>query len=101
MDAVIKEVMRLFAPAPFGMRTCTETTEVAEGLTIEKGTGVMWSNKSFHYSPDLYDNPEKFDPSRWEGNESITLQDDAWLAFGQGPRSCPGIEFDQDISKFI
>ena len=98
MDAVIKEVMRLFAPAPFGMRTCTETTEVAEGLTIEKGTGVMWSNKSFHYSPDLYDNPEKFDPSRWEANESITLQDEAWLAFGQGPRSCPGIEFEPDIT---
>ena len=30
------------------------------------------------------------DPSRWEGKESNTLQDEAWFGFGQGPRACPG-----------
>ena len=41
LDAIIKESMRLFSPAPFGMRTCTETTEVAEGLTVEAGTSSV------------------------------------------------------------
>ena len=31
-----------------------------------------------------------FDPSRWEGIESNTLQDDFWFGFGHGPRACPG-----------
>ena len=31
-----------------------------------------------------YECPEKFDVGRWKGNESNTLQDDAWFAFGQG-----------------
>ena len=31
-----------------------------------------------------------FKPSRWEGNESNTLQDEHWFGFGQGPRACPG-----------
>ena len=26
----------------------------------------------------------------FKGNESNTLQDDYWIAFGQGPRACPG-----------
>ena len=32
-----------------------------------------------------------FKPSRWDGNESNTLQDEHWSGFGQGPRACPGM----------
>ena len=59
-------------------------------IHILKGTSVMWFNTYFHMHPDLYDNPTVFDPSRWEGNESNTLQDDHWFGFGHGPRACPG-----------
>ena len=90
LDAIIKESMRLFAVAPFGLRTCTETTDIAEGVTVERGTVVMWSSHNIHMDPNIHHEPHMFNPARWEGNESITLQDDAWFAFGQGPRSCPG-----------
>jgi len=83
--------MRLYPPAMFNMRHCVETTEVAEGVTIEAGTNLLWYNLNFHKDPSIYTNPDKFDPSRWEGNESNTLQDEAWFGFGQGPRACPGV----------
>ena len=73
----------MYPAAPFNSRVCSETTEIKEGLTIEAGTTVSWSNLKFHMNPDIYDEPQKFDPDRWEGNESNTLQDDAWFGFGQ------------------
>ena len=42
-----------------------------------------------------------FDPSRWEGNESNTLQDDHWFAFGHGPRACPGTRWAYLTMKMI
>merc|ERR1719500_1352797 len=90
LDAIIKETMRLYPAAVINSRYCSETTEIKEGLTIEAGTTVVWSILKYHMDPDLYDEPERFNPSRWTGNESNTLQDDAWFSFGQGPRACPG-----------
>ena len=90
LDAVIKETMRMYPATPMNQRYCSETTEIKEGITIEAGTTIVWSNLRFHMSPELHDKPEKFDPSRWEGKESNTLQDEAWFGFGQGPRACPG-----------
>ena len=90
LDAIIKETMRLYPAVPVNTRYCSETTEIKEGLTIDAGTTIVWSNMKFHMSPELYNEPEKFNPARWEGNESNTLQDEAWFGFGQGPRACPG-----------
>ena len=42
-----------------------------------------------------------FDPTRWEGNESNTLQDDHWFAFGHGPRACPGTRWAYLTMKMI
>ena len=66
--------MRIWPPILVNSRYCEETTQVKEGLTIEKGTTVLWNNLNFHLDPEVYEDPLKFDPSRWEGNESNTLQ---------------------------
>jgi len=82
--------MRLYSPVPMNMRYCQETTTVGENIIVEKGTTVIWLNHYFHHNPDFYSEPMTFKPSRWEGNESNTLQDEHWFGFGQGPRACPG-----------
>ena len=64
LDAVIKETMRMYPAAPMNQRYCSETTEIKEGITIEAGTTIVWSNLRFHMSPDLHDKPEEFDPSQ-------------------------------------
>jgi len=101
LDACIKETMRMFPPAPILSRYCSEDTTIGEGITVEKGASVMWFNTYFHMHPDLYDNPTVFDPTRWEGNESNTLQDDHWFAFGHGPRACPGTRWAYLTMKMI
>ena len=100
LDAFIKEALRLYPPAPLNTRYCVETTEISENFTIEAGCSLVWSNLKFHMSDKIYSNPEEFDPTRWSGgNESNTLQDEAWFAFGQGPRACPGVRLAYYIMK--
>ena len=44
--------------------------------------------------PDVYDNPEEFNPSRWlvaeQNPAKLLLMEQTFSAFGFGPRVCPG-----------
>ena len=82
--------MRLYSPTPMNGRYCDENVTLSNGVTLEKGMLVLWFNEWFHRDPENFTDPEKFDPSRWEGNEKITLDETNWVGFGNGPRSCPG-----------
>lgn len=40
----------------------------------------------------IFEEPSKFDPTRFE-NQSSTIPPYCFVAFGGGPRMCPGYEF--------
>ena len=88
------ETMRIFPPTIVNDRLCNERTVINGNVVVEAGTTILWFTPYIHMNEDYFPNPTKFDPDRWEGNESNTLQDDYWVAFGQGPRACPGEKFD-------
>jgi len=92
LDATIKESQRIHPILPVLMRECDEDTLV-KGVPIQKGTLVCWNVVGIHNSEVHYSEPETFKPDRFEGNESNTLQDDAWYGFGYGPRACPGVRW--------
>lgn len=54
---------------------------------------INWSIASIHRSSRFYKQPNKFDPHRFDGHESNTLQDDHWFGFGVGPRACPAVRW--------
>jgi cytochrome P450 len=44
-----------------------------------------------HHSETIFKNSKAFDPDRWMGEDSASL--DKWLVpFSKGPRSCLGIK---------
>ncbi|OEL27506.1 Cytochrome P450 88A1 [Dichanthelium oligosanthes] len=69
------------------------------GYLIPKGWKVQLWNRSVHMDPEVYPDPTKFNPSRWEG---YTLRAGTFLPFGLGARLCPGNDLAKlEISVFL
>lgn len=88
-EAIIKEGLRLFPPIPFTIRAATEPTELG-GFHLRSGDRVACSHYVTHHLPDVFANPNRFDPQRW-----FTIKPDPYeyLPFSAGPRLCIGYMF--------
>ncbi|GAB5591829.1 hypothetical protein Unana1_06729 [Umbelopsis nana] len=75
-------------------RQAAEDTELA-GVVIPKRTVATVDIASLHHNPNLWENPEVFDPERFaEGGEHDSKSSPySYLAFGGGTRQCIGMNF--------
>jgi cytochrome P450 len=58
-------------------------------IPVPKGLQVIIDMVGVHYNPRYFDEPEKYKPSRWYDLPN----DEAFTAFGFGPRACIGRKF--------
>ncbi|MCK4841972.1 MAG: cytochrome P450 [Methylococcales bacterium] len=91
-ERVIKEVLRLHPPLIFLIRKVAKDLPFKDYL-IKAGKYVCVSPRVSHRIPEIFPNPEKFDPERF----TETRQEDAtpfsWIAFGGGRHKCSGNAF--------
>ncbi|GGL66697.1 cytochrome P450 [Streptomyces fumigatiscleroticus] len=89
---VVDESLRLYPPGWLFTRTTTSDTSLG-GHPVRAGTTVVYSPCLIHHRADLYDDPERFDPDRWEETHRRSPSHHAFIPFGGGARKCIGDRF--------
>ena len=89
---VVHETLRLYPPAWVVPRLAVRPVEL-DGHRIPPGDVVIVCTHLLHRDPRFWDEPARFDPTRFEDGAAGARRHPAYLPFGAGPRSCLGREF--------
>ncbi|KAM4745086.1 cytochrome P450 1D1 [Anableps anableps] len=94
-EAFIYEVFRHSSYVPFTIPHCTTRDTILNGYLIPKDTCVFINQYQVNHDVDLWGDPEKFRPHRFQGlsgqlNKELT---EKVLIFGLGKRRCLGDGF--------
>ncbi|CAI8586842.1 unnamed protein product [Vicia faba] len=87
---VVMETLRRFPPVFGGFRKTATDIEYG-GYIIPKGWQIFWVTSTTHMDSNIFPEPLKFDPSRFENQASTPPY--CFVPFGGGARICPGYEF--------
>jgi cytochrome P450 len=88
---VIKEVLRLYPPAPFYVRDALAEDQLGEFNT--QGLPVMMSPYYTHRHPGFWEDPLQFNPDRWTSEREAQMHPYAYHPFAAGQRVCIGNNF--------
>jgi cytochrome P450 len=95
LAAAMREAGRLYPPVMLLPRGVVAPVEFG-GYTISPGTPVFLVVAAGHRLPDVFADPERFDPDRFlPPREEDKRHAYALVTFGGGPRICLGINFAQ------
>lgn len=98
LDAAIKETLRLRVLDPIGTPRLVKKSWNISPYTLPEGTIVCRSSYLLHLRPELYPDPHKFKPERFE---TVRSNSDAWTPFGGGVRTCLGMNFALHEMKIV
>ncbi|WP_025741008.1 cytochrome P450 [Aquimarina pacifica] len=87
----LEETMRLYPPAYFSDRIALENDEFG-AIKLSKGESVLISFFEIHRHQDFWEDPEKFNPSRFDPEHKKEYTT-CYFPFGAGPRMCVGSNF--------
>uniref|UniRef100_U5EKC8 Putative cytochrome n=1 Tax=Corethrella appendiculata TaxID=1370023 RepID=U5EKC8_9DIPT len=89
IDQVINETLRLFSPLGTVTRVAKTDFLLADTkMFIPKGQIIVIPVHAIHRDANIYPDPEKFDPDRFD-SEIVQLRHKcSFIPFGNGPRNC-------------
>ena len=92
-DKVFREALRLVPPVPFIPRMALRDFRW-QGFDIPAGTSLALNPGVTMLSPELFSNPEAFDPDRFSPERAEDrVHRFAWTPFGGGAHKCIGMHF--------
>jgi cytochrome P450 len=95
LEGVVRESLRLYAPAPVFMRMVKAEEARVGPLRLPKGVRVIIGILPLHRDADHWPCADEFIPSRWtaETRAQNPYGSAYFFPFGRGPRTCGGQEF--------
>jgi cytochrome P450 len=100
LDMVLDETLRLYPPVWFGPRKAVNAFDFG-GYRIPAGTHIIHSSWVSHRLPDVFPDPNVFDPDRFAPERRRELPQGAYIPFGGGQRVCIGKRFGQLVVKSV
>ncbi|XP_058069218.1 cytochrome P450 CYP82D47-like [Magnolia sinica] len=94
IQAIVKETLRLYPAAPFGIPHKASEDFTICGFHVPAGTTVMVNLWKLQRDPRVWSDPCEFQPERFltsHANVDVRGQHFELIPFGAGRRYCPGI----------
>lgn len=94
LDHCIDEALRIYPIIPVHLRIATRDYQVPDtDLVVPKGTSTFIPVLGFQRDPEIYENPMKFIPERFQNSHNGGGKVDGlfYTPFGDGPRNCIGM----------
>ncbi|KAG9234982.1 cytochrome P450 [Amylocarpus encephaloides] len=93
-NAVVKELLRYRPPVIFVPYIVNKAFPITPTYTVPKGTMVIPSCYPALHDPEVYPQPDNFNPERWiSGNAKDQKKN--WLVFGTGAHKCVAEQYVQ------
>ena len=91
-EMAFKEALRMKPPVPSMPRRAIRDFTF-KGYAIPAGTMVGVNPLFTHHMPEIWPEPEKFDPMRFTDEAQRNRHRFAWVPFGGGAHMCLGLHF--------
>jgi cytochrome P450 len=91
-EMAFKEAMRMKPPVPSIPRRATRDFSF-KGYAIPAGTLVAINPLFTHHMPEIWPDPDAFDPMRFTDEAQRNRHRFAWVPFGGGAHMCLGLHF--------
>ncbi|MBW4419211.1 MAG: cytochrome P450 [Myxacorys californica WJT36-NPBG1] len=97
LDQIFNEIERLHPSVAGGFRGVVKSFEF-NGYSVPAGWLAQYSILHTHRLPEVYPEPEKFDPDRWHNTKQKPF---SLIGFGGGSRVCIGLAFAKLEMKLV
>ncbi|XP_035696092.1 cytochrome P450 2J6-like isoform X2 [Branchiostoma floridae] len=98
--ATVTEIQRYRSASTIGIPHAVPRDTDFYGYTIPKDTLVFGGQWQVHHDPELFPDPEKFNPGRFIDSDGKFKKDEHMMPFSMGPRTCVGKPL-ADVEVFL
>jgi cytochrome P450 family 4 len=92
LERCLKEALRLYPSVPVILRIVSEDVKLHKYL-VPAGTSLFINIYDIHRDPNIWPNPDEFDPDRFLPENIQKRHPYSYLPFSAGPRNCIGKRF--------
>ncbi|KAI1840220.1 hypothetical protein JX265_010784 [Neoarthrinium moseri] len=93
LDKFVKETQRHHTTSFQPARTARTDLILPNGFRLPKGAVVIPEVHHLHHNSQIWENPTRFDPERWDTEQVKSRHRASYIPFAMGPRMCIAMNF--------